>query len=255
MPYLASARGRITEWEQYLTSALKLHEANGDVQRSARARANLADLHNTLGSFEDAERALRRAIEDCRRVGNRASEGWAMLNLGIALTGRENWEEAVESLRAARAIGRDAPHASLEASALLCLARLYVRRGELVEADTCAEEACRFSEANGLHTRQASALAVLSAARLGRADPGGALEASTRAMTIRDEAGGLADGEAELFLSHGRALAASGREDEARAAYARGRQVVAEQALGITNDGVRDQFLSAPINQALMEAS
>ncbi len=253
--YLASTQGRFSEEEQFHRSALTLHENNGDLQRAARARANLADVYNKLCAFDEAAPALRRAIEDCQRVGNRVSEGWATLNLGITMTGVGSWEEAGQLLQAARSIGRDAPNVSLEASALLCLARLRLRRAQWSDAIAAAEAARELAEAHGLKARVAATFAVLSAASLARSDVKAAVDLAARGIALRDEVGGLDDGETELYLAHGRALAAAGRHDEARDAFERGRQIVADHTLGISSEAARDRFLAAPINRALMEAS
>jgi tetratricopeptide (TPR) repeat protein len=232
-----------------------LHERNGDVQRAARARGNLAEVYNTLCAYPEAEAALRRAVEDCRRVGNRASEGWATLNLGITMTGIESWKQAEHLLLTARAIGRDAPNVSLEASSLLCLARLKLRMCQWSDAAVAAQEAVAFGESHGLKARVAAALGILSSACLARSEAKAALDAAARGIAIRDDVGGLDDGETELFLSYGHALAAAGRVEEARDAFARGRQIVADQTLGISDEEARARFLATPVNRALMEAS
>jgi len=253
--YVANARGEFSKAQALFRDAIAIFDATGDMQRSVRSRANLADIYNSVRAYEDAEQALRRAVEDCRRVGNRLSEGWASVNLGRALIGLDRCLEAKECIAVAMQIGRDAPHVLLQAVAHYWRGWAYLGADDTREACTAAEEATSFAAKNGLATREASALALLASVRIALAHTDLALEAASRGIKIRDDVGALDDGEAELFLAYGRALAANGHPRDAADAWAAGRQVVARLAMGITDDVTRERFLAAPTNRALLEAS
>ena len=59
-------------------------------------------MYNRLGSYVEAEAALRQGIEVCRKVGNRMVEGYAWANLGYALSMQGRLDEAEQTLGHAR---------------------------------------------------------------------------------------------------------------------------------------------------------
>ncbi|MBW2463630.1 MAG: protein kinase [Deltaproteobacteria bacterium] len=252
--YLANGRGEFSKAQDLIREAITILDATGDMQRSVRSRANLADSYNSICAYEDAEQALRRAVQDCRRVGNRLSEGWASVNLGRALIGLERCVEAKDCIADAIQIGRDAPDAPLQAVGLYWRGWAHLAAGDAREACKAAEEASSFAASKGLATQEASALGLLASVHIALAHTDLALKAASRGIKIRDEVGVLDEGEAELFLAYGRALAANGHRRDATDAWAAGRQVVARLAMGITDDVAKDRFLAAPTNRALLEA-
>ncbi len=250
--YVCNARGQFSKAQDLIREAIAVFDATGDVQRAVRSRANLADSYNSICAYGDAEQALRRAIRDCRRVGNRVSEGWATVNLGYALIGLQRCEEALELIAQAIDVGQSAPHRPLEAVARIYQARAHLARGDAGRARESARSARTLAADHGLAKHEARALACLAAAHVKLREPTAAIEAGVLALELRDEAGAHA---AELLLAYGRALSMNGRDQEACEAWAEGRRLVVDQAMGITDDVAKEIFLAAPTHRALLEAS
>lgn len=104
-------------------------------------------------------------------------------------------------------------------------------------------------------TQEAGALALLASAHVEMHEGKAALAAATRGMEILNAMGALNEGEAELLLAYGRALVQNGSASKAEQVWARGRQLVAKQAMRISNEQERDRFLGAPAHRALLEAN
>ncbi len=238
---LAAARGDLAERRRAYEEAVRRYDEAGDVRRGAGAETNLADVYNRVGAYVDAERALRDAVDKCRRVGNKVFEGYALANLGYALTMQGRADEALAVLADALALADDAHETRLRMSVRLYRVRALLGLSPtdaLDEARSVADEA----RESGLDGLEALALSAAAAAALA-ASSDRALELSTQAMALRDRLGGLEEGEAELFVTHARALRAAGEITQAEACLARGRARLAEVAAPITDPEQRRQLL------------
>jgi tetratricopeptide (TPR) repeat protein len=238
---LAGARGDLAQRRRAYEEAVRGYDQAGDARRAAAAETNLADVYNRVGAYGEAERALRDAVEKCRRVGNRIFEGYALANLGYALTMQRRPDEALSVLRDALALAEQIGETRLGMSVRLYRVRALaaVDSAEaLREARLVADEA----ERSGLDGLRVLALAAAATAALAL-DDASAIDLSSEAMAGRDRLGSLEEGEAELFVTHARALRAAGREEEARACIARGRARLEEVAALITDPEHRRQLL------------
>ena len=239
---LASARGALGERRDAYRDAVDRYEQAGDVRRAAGAQMNLADALNRVGAYAEAEPALRQALERCKRLGNRLMAGYALANLGYALTMLGRPDEALEVLREGSDLALD-----LCEPRLLLSMRLYGARarcesdpqGAAAEARAISDEAMGL----GLEGIAALALSIVAWGELAGGRPAHALEASDRALRLRDELGSVEEDEAEIFLVHARALEASGRAGEARAVRGRGSARVREIAARIGDAEWTRRFL------------
>jgi tetratricopeptide (TPR) repeat protein len=238
---LASARGDLGARRVAYTEAVRAYREIGDVRRAAGAEMNLADVHNRLGDYAGAERSLREALVQCKRLGNRLMEGYALANLGYALTALGRSDEALrvfeEGKTLATAIGESRLNVSIELYRARCLAE-----SDPEQAIVIAERAIADAKALGYESIVAMASIVASRAELacGRAER--ALGLSEGAMAIRDRLGSIEEDEADFFVVHALALEALGRTDEARATRARGLARVSELAACIEDAALRDRF-------------
>ncbi|MBI5503126.1 MAG: protein kinase [Deltaproteobacteria bacterium] len=252
---LAGALGDLAERRDAFAAAVRLFRAAGDVRRAAGAAANLADVHNRVGAYDDAAEALRAAVEDCRRVGNRVREGWALCNLGYSRTmagaPRDALVTLAEAERVARAVGDPRLRAGVRLYRLRALLALPDPAAMSGEADAALAEAERLG-APGLLVLT---LTVAARGRLACGDGPGALVLSERALGLRDQLGGVEEDEAEIYLTHARALAAVGRIEEARCVQQTGRDRLWAIAGRIADLGWRARFLrDVPAHRMLVES-
>ena len=146
---LAAARGDLGQRKNAYEDAIARYREIGDLRRAASSECNLADTLNRVGAYEAAETALREALEVCRRVGNRVVEGFALANLGYALSKLDRTEEALAALAEAERIGLHAKQSRLVLSVRLYRARTMLGHREpdevVREAESVADQARRRS--------------------------------------------------------------------------------------------------------------
>ncbi len=240
---LASARGDLVERREAYEQAVSLYQEAGDLRRAAGAEMNLADAYNRFGAYAEARSALEEALGGCRRLGIRLMEGYALANLGYALTMLGEAAEALGVLGEAADLAGAIGERRLGLSVRIYRARALLRAARPDDAQGAAHEAVEQARALADEALEALALGVGAAAKLDRGDAAGAVELSERAMALRDRLGSIEEDEAELFLVHARALEASGRADEAASVRARGRERVQEIAARIADPELRRGFL------------
>jgi predicted ATPase len=249
---LAAATGDLGAARSACESSLALHRENGDVRRAAGAAADLADKLNRFGAYEDAVVALEGAIEGCRRVGNRVMEGYALANLGYALTRLGRSDEATKHLDDALRTANASNERRLAAAT-----RAYRARAMLSDPSAArreAEEAAAMAESASAKGVAANALSIAAEASLRIGDASTAHLHSARAMSLRDELEGIEEDEAEIFDVHARVLDALGRSDEAGRIRSSGRTRIASVAEGIADPGWRERFLrDVAAHRALFE--
>jgi tetratricopeptide (TPR) repeat protein len=240
---LASAKGDPGARSVAFAEAAARYEAVGDVRRAAAARTNLADAWNRVGAYAEAEDSLRRALIDCRRVGHRLMEGYALLNLGYACMMQGKVMQASAALDDCAAIAKEIDDKRLQ---LWC--RIYHARAQLggvspISTAEVLEGVAREAADSDLPGVEVGALWVAARALLAAGDVDGAIEQSRRALARRDEIGGAEEDDAEVFLTAVVALEAAGRKEEAREVRQRGRDRVETIARRIADDGFRKRFL------------
>ncbi|UJR83892.1 serine/threonine-protein kinase PknK [Sandaracinus amylolyticus] len=248
--YVAGTSGDHGARKLAYARAAALYAEAGDLRRASGAESNGADASNRLGAHEEAEAALRRALDLARRVGNRLTEGYALANLGYALGALGRGADAVAALDNAIAIATAIGDLHLEQAA-----RLYALRARLHAGETGVAEALESlaDQTHGDATLEANARALASRARLERGEPDAALQLAGDALSIRDAVGSVEEGEGEVFLAAVRALEATGYVDEARAVRERGRARIEELAARIVDAGWRRSFLErVPEHRALV---
>jgi tetratricopeptide (TPR) repeat protein len=250
---LAGAFGDLGERREAYEAAVALYLEAGDIRRAAGAEANLADVYNRVGAFEQAEAALRQAIEGGRRVNNRVTQGYALLNLGYALLMEGKAQEAQGALQDALSIAGTTRDVRLGVAARMYVSMCRLKAASPVEVAQEAEKLAIEAEAVGEPGIAVMSHTVAASARLAVGDHEGALSVSTGAMARLDELGGIEEGEAELFVIHARALEAAGRHREARSVIARGRARIAQIADRISDPEWRRRFLEdVPAHRLLM---
>ncbi|MCC7542446.1 MAG: protein kinase [Deltaproteobacteria bacterium] len=249
----ASAEGDVGAASSYFRVALEACLEGGDARRAVAIESNLADASNRLGRYEAALEQLDAALARCRRVGHRTFEGYVLLNQAYSLVETGALDRALDVLRDASRVATRTLDARIECGVDLYRARCELRRGQprvaLDLARSGAQRAARLGQ------RELEAQARVSAARalldLGRLPE--ALADASAAMEIRDAAGGLAESEAELYLTLARCHAVDGRVDDATRTIELGRSRLAALAQRIADEEARNDFLTRPAaHRALM---
>ncbi|MCC7535437.1 MAG: protein kinase [Deltaproteobacteria bacterium] len=239
---LAAARGSIgVRRDQYALAARWYAEA-GDLRRAAGAEMNLADTLNRVGAYAEADAALRAALEKLRRVGHRLMEGYALLNLGYALTMLGRVDEAVAMLDNAGTLALAARDARLGTFVDIYHARALLAAGKPTEAAQQAEDRADKAEKAKLLPLRVGALTIAARARLVLGHIDAAVHLSGAALALRDKLGSVEEDEGEVFLVAARALEASGRINEAEAVLSRGRDRVEAIASRIADPELRGRF-------------
>lgn len=235
--FIAGCVGDHAERQRAFADAARLYARIGDLRRSAGAELNAADASNRLGDFRDAERALRRGLVATRRVGNRLTEGYGLMNLGYTLLALGRGAEAIEAIEQALRIGEHAGDPVLRAATQLYLCRAAPERPgtEDVLAALAADR--------GMPTIAAGALVLSSERARGAGDVARARALAMEALGIRDARGALEEGEGEVFLAAIRAARAAGDEGEARALATRGAARAREIAACVTDAAARARLL------------
>ena len=155
--------------------------------------------------------------------------------------------------RASIAAFRDAGDKRFEAASHVYLSNILEAAGDFDAAEAEANVAIAMSASYA--ARRATALGALAAARFGRGDGSGALDAAERAMEIVAQLGALEEGEEKLRLTLGATLSALARTEEARVCLDEARRRLRERAAKIQDERRRASFLeNVPENVALLSS-
>ena len=198
--------------------ALASFERAGDRRGACLTLSNLGFFHAALGSFAEAEDALRRAHESAERMGLGTIAPLALHNLGgvLASLGRLEEARAVEE-DAVRAFARVADP-RLEGASRVYLARILLAAGDPARAE--AEARLVAESAASPAPLRAGALAALAQTLVAQGRFADALAASSEAATALSSLGAVEDFEALIGLAHAEALFAAGALEAARVAVA-----------------------------------
>ena len=239
---LAGVLGDLGGRRDAYREAVERYASTGDIRRAAGAAVNLADVHNRVGAYAQAEKELTSALDQCRRVGLRLDEGYGLINLGYSLSRQGRILEALSAIEQAAEIARSTGDVRLGLVVTIYRARALAGDAPQKAAEA-AEDAAQRAEAHGLEALAALALTVAAAALLAADRPKDAVIRSQRALEIREKLGGIEEDEAEVFLTHARALSALGRERDAASVRIEGRQRLEEIAGRIGDPALRQSFL------------
>jgi tetratricopeptide (TPR) repeat protein len=229
-------------------AAAESFEAAGDLRNACLQRVSVGYAYNEIGSYGEAERALRGALVVAERLGLDNAVGTAHAQLGRTLcrkgalpAAREELGRAIEALRAQK-------NARLAAVATRYLADVLARQGDLEGAEREARAAAEALA--GAPAMVGDALAMLADVQRKRGNAAEALATAERAMASLEAAGKTVIGEAAIRLAHAEALEAAGERDRARAALATARDRVLTRAKTLTDPELRSAFLEGVTEHA-----
>jgi serine/threonine protein kinase/tetratricopeptide (TPR) repeat protein/pimeloyl-ACP methyl ester carboxylesterase len=125
---------------------VRLLEPKGANSRLAEAYLRKGDLHTLTREFSDAARALVKALEVARDVGDRAAERSALRSSGLLRWHQNRSEEAISLQEQALAIDRELEDADGIMIELMNLGNLYKGLGRYEKALDLMEEAVQVRE-------------------------------------------------------------------------------------------------------------
>ncbi len=218
------------------------HREVGDVRMALEQSISIGSVQMELGAHAESEQTLREALADAERLGLPHALAGAQHNLGLSLAHLGQFDEAVRLEQRALEAFRDRDQ-RLAGGAELALAMIHLLSGDAARADQAASRALEVLR-TAAPPLVPAALATLSRSRLLLGDVQGALAASTEADRWLATQGSVEFGEHAIVRAHAEALAASGRQAEAR-------EVVARALAGLKRDA--DKLGDAALAQSFLE--
>jgi tetratricopeptide (TPR) repeat protein len=245
--YRGDAWRQLTELEE----AFQAYQVAGDARRACQTLGHIGFAWTELGELDSAIDVLRGVETWAARLGLAHVTAEAHLNLGVAFAARGELEKARPL--AAQAIGE--LHAlgipRMEGAARRALSLIACAQGDLDVAEREAAQATTVLAA--APPKRAGAIAAQARVLLRRGQTSEALRHAAEASAIAENLGCVDEGEAAVHLVFADALAAAGRDDEARAAFARARARLEARAAMIPDEKIRSRFLSLPDHVATMK--
>jgi tetratricopeptide (TPR) repeat protein len=188
-----------------------------------------AEVHLALGAHPPAEALARRALDVYRSMGEPGGDkvGIALYTLAFILSASRQEVAAREVRDEAEALVRGAPNAR-GAGALIYLAMLRVKAGDLDEAETLARRVLEHARDRGIpdHADTGYAHVVLSEVAEARGDLVGALDRMNEALRVRAESPGVDLTVADLTRT-GELFLAAGVAGEASLCFRRAHELAA----------------------------
>ena len=138
--------------------------ASGDVRTEARARTSMTNVHLVAGRYEQADEEAERAAELARSAADPAPVYWSDNDRGIIAFNQGRYPEAEEHLRRAREGSREDGNRPGEASALCNLSRIHLSTGRVAQAIAMAEQGVEIYDGIGHTLRLANARYALGVA-------------------------------------------------------------------------------------------
>jgi eukaryotic-like serine/threonine-protein kinase len=237
----ATLGGESEQEIELLEQALRCFEEAGDVRNACGVRNDVSVALSYLGVYETAERHLRYQLETAVRFGLTGVALEAKQNLGTLMGRMDRYEEALALQRDAVAGFHAAGDDIMEAASRAYLAMVYRLLGR--KEDAYREAVASVAAVSTIGPLYAAGLAILATIENDRGRAHEALEAASLAMRYLVEVGSVAEGETLIRLSYAESLAASGRSEEAIAAFAEARELLLARAARIKNPAWRRSFL------------
>ena len=243
--------GDVARFLRHLEAAVAAFERAGDVRNVSLERTTVAWCFAELGELTRAERLCRDNLAHCQALRAPQATTYAKVNLGYILVDRPGASPGLgaraeagavlgEAIDECRAVG----NTRLEGWARGHRATARLFDGDAAAALADAEAAvAALASAPGLQA-WVRAMRVRALVALGRA--GEALADARAAVEVLDRIGGLLQGESAPPIALAEALAATGDEAGAAAAWAGARQRLLARADRLGDPAWRASFLALP---------
>lgn len=140
---------RLDEALFFMHKAERLSRRLGSDAESAAIYGKLGNIYIQMGDYSRAVEFHLKDIDMCRRFGNYRALAYAMRNLGLSYRGKGDIEEAIHYLQESLQRFEELQDESHTARLHLDLARSYLDRSRLPEAEESIDEANHLLEKSG----------------------------------------------------------------------------------------------------------
>lgn len=187
---------------------------HGFHEHAWRLSANLHEVLDRLGHFEELLACHRHALKSARVLSHEEATSGTMSNIGMVLFRLRRYEESIYHLQASLDIASQLALPEIQANGVHNLASVHLARGDVRQAITIYERALELFRALGAQAGEASTLDQLANAyrRMERDDL--ALDYYHRALAIREDIGHLR-GQGTTLTELGKLLHERGENSEA----------------------------------------
>jgi tetratricopeptide (TPR) repeat protein len=230
--------GRMDLATLWFGRAVEQWELAGNMRQACLDRINLGTTLRLLGQYEDGVAALRRSLDQGRRLGVEHLVSTSASELALSLGRLGQLDEALELVR-----GPLPP--SLRERMYRGITHAWLALLGARPADALAEldRSVLGTDEPRIGDLMTEAMAMRAVALLDLRRPHEALEAARASMDIVDAARVIQDGEALLRLVHAEALYATGDHERGRQAMSEAYTWLCRQAEQIENPAWRQSFL------------
>jgi tetratricopeptide (TPR) repeat protein len=220
----------------------------------------LAQVYTGVGAYQEAEEALHEALDF--EAGRGGDSGWHAYNKALLahlfIQQPARRDQAIELIADAWAETERTWLANLVPIVRNLYAEVLLTAGDegiLDQADRLAVATCVETRRSGMIRSEIAALSLRSRILLRQGDTAAAQDQARQAVRILDEVGDMPALRTEEVLYHSAVVqAAGGAQEEAHNLLERARREVAGKASLVSDDSLRDQFLTqVRINEAIRE--
>jgi tetratricopeptide (TPR) repeat protein len=134
-------RGRYAESEDLCEQALEWASEINDYELRATILNTLGAIKSATGYLNEAVKVLRLCLADFESAGNKARQGYVLLNIGLTQTELNDFSEAIASLNGALAIALEIRDLNLVEICYQNISRCYLSQNETVLARSVCETA------------------------------------------------------------------------------------------------------------------
>ncbi len=225
--------------------SLDAERASGQLLRQAQATGNIGDVYAKLGLYRRARRMTMEAADISRTAGDlQALLVWTS-NLALWALEAESIEEARAICAEVIVLNRKLHNARFRAHRPFAEGWLALREGHAAEAARRFEQAARTAASPGVDGRLL-ALVFAGRAHLAAGNPAAALATTRRAVELHRKGQAALDdlNPGVLWWRHCQALAANGRDAEARKALEKAWRALLGQIASLSDEGLRRNYLN-----------
>jgi len=233
-------------------AALDAFEGAGDARNATLTRVNVGLSYAEMGDYERAEPTLEQAYRSAVQMGLSNVAAWAQNNLGNVYMRLGRFAPARDVLQKAIATGKEHKNRRLELASRLYLAEVGLASGDHSVAEREARLALELG--SDIPPLKCLTLAVLARVLLTQAQtsngPGAPASQRAEAKDVAEQATAMlegldaVEGDAYVRLAQAEALFACGDREASKAAIREARDRVMDRARSITDDALRQSFLT-----------
>ncbi|HSD83745.1 MAG TPA: tetratricopeptide repeat protein, partial [Anaerolineae bacterium] len=245
--------GSYAEAETYFKTALSIAQALGNRWDEVNVLNGLGGLYLLLGDMSQAETYLQKCLGVACEIADDAGRAYALCNLGQVLRDTGNLTAAEQSLTEALNLAQTQNDMRLISLCRSHLSVVNLLAGQLEQAMAQAKQSLVMRHEIGLDLSTTIDLAMLAAANLSAGEVVAALDFAEQAASVLDAHGGAgAEFPHRDYYTCYQVFLAAGQVERALAALQSAYRLVTRIGDKITDAGMRESFLTIPVNHEIM---